>query len=139
MRPILITSLVLFICSPLFAQYSPIEPEELDYKNYTREEIRTYLLMVEPEESTAYDLARRSKVSRNFSYVLYGLSAVSLTASLLSHRNLNQIPSNETIRRAIAEGTAEFGLWSGIAQLGLGIWSSHRARKQLDQALQKHR
>jgi hypothetical protein len=139
MRLIPTTLLFILTCSSVFGQYSPIEPQNLTLENYSRQEIRSYLLMMEREDSKIYELARKSKFNRNCSYVFYGLSAASLIVSISNFSTLDEIPLSNMIERSVSEGVARFLLGAAIVELGLGIWNTHRSRTRLNQALQQFR
>jgi hypothetical protein len=132
------TFFLLLTCS-VFGQYTLIEPENLTLENYSRQEIRTYLLMMEPEDSKIYELARRSKFNRNWSYVFYGLSAASLIGSISNFSTLDEIPASNMIERDVSEGIARFLLSAAVVELGLGILNTHLSFTRLNKALQQLR
>ncbi len=125
--------------SSLFAQYSPIPPKDLTLANYSRQEIRTYLLMTEPEDSKVYQLTKKSRNAKIWSYVLYAISTAYLIASIDGFNELAKNPDYDGIDKGLTEALAWGCLGGAAVSLSLGIWQTHTSRKNLNTALRQFR
>lgn len=134
MRGILILTISMLCHFSLIGQNGSIR-ENLNFENYTRQEIRTYLMMIEPEDSKVYELARYSKANHNWSYIFYGLSAASFVGALDRFQVAERSSNNTIMGRDEQRYLAQALLFASVVELGLGIWNSHRSRSRLKNAL----
>lgn len=91
MRFTLIFILSLLSYSSILGQNTRSELKDLNFENYSRQQIRTYLLMIEPKDSEIYELARRSRTNQKWSYVFYGLSAAYFVGSIYGFSTMDQV------------------------------------------------
>lgn len=139
MRLTLLLTLSLLSFSSILGQNTPSEIKDLNFENYSRQQIRTYLMMIEPESSKVYKLARYSKANRNWSYIFYSLSATSFIGALNRFNAADQASENSILGSSDQKTFGQFLVVSAIAELGLGIWNTHRSHSRLNKALKLYR
>ena len=120
----------------LSAQYSAFPPDSLNEQNFTRAEIRTYLLMMNEEDSEVYHLARKSKRKRNLAYIFYGLSIVYAAVSIEAISSINR---NEDDPWNLDPLAAWGGGAGAVLFASFGILSTHNSRKNLRKAAELYR
>lgn len=130
--------LLILTCSSILGQYSPIEPKNLTLECHSRQEIRTYLLMMESEDSKVYQLTKKSRNNKIWSYVFYTITVAYIIGSIDGFNDLSNNPNQDGIDRDLTETQAWGCLGGAAVSLGLGIWQTNKSRKRLNQALQQY-
>ena len=83
--------------------------------------------------------ARYSKTNRNWSYIFYSLSATSFIGALNRFNAAEQASENGILGSSDQKTFGQFLVVSAIAELGLGVWNTHRSRSRMNKALKLYR
>ncbi len=111
-------------------QYSPAEPDSLNWDSYSKTELRQLFLDMN-EHTEVYQLAKKSRRNHTWSVIFYSIGALYAIGGLASLSNA--INGNDTY--GIATGAALVGLGVGTAGISLGIWQSKKSKRKLRSAL----
>ena len=110
-------------------QYEPVTPRDETEKDYTKVEIRRFLLTQE-KGSPVWELARASQVSIRWGSITAIVGVACLIGGYVGYSTM----SHEGLLSYMEEGFYQVMMAAGALNLGISVWQFRRADRKLEQA-----
>ena len=112
-----------------YGQYEPATPNNTIEKDYTKVEIRRFLLTQE-KGSPVWELARASQVSIRWGSIPVIVGVACLIGGYVGYSTM----SHESLLSYMEEGFYQVMMAAGALNLGISVWQFRRAERKLEQA-----